>query len=88
MTSDLAKLISHAIPPNSVRSDGSLTSPRTYGVFEIPSTSQVTRKYRFGNFPVRQAELTRDYGSCKILYLFTERSTAQSVADLLNRGPA
>jgi len=88
MTDTLASLISQAISPNAVRLDGSLTIPRTYGVFELPHSAAATRKFRYGNFPVRQTELLKEFGTCKLVHLFKKRDLAQATANLLNEGPA
>ena len=88
MTDTLASLISQAISPNAVRLDGSLTIPRTYGVFELSRSAGTTRKIRYGNFPVRQTELLKEFGACKLVHLFKKRDLAQRTAKLLNEGPA
>jgi hypothetical protein len=73
-------ILNRAISPSSVRSAGPLTVPRSYGVYRIPSSSASTQAVRFGNHPVRQRELEREFGSCKLEYLFTVRADAQAVA--------
>lgn len=73
-------VIARAISPSSVRPDGWLTSPRSYGVYRIPSTAGSTRSFRYRNHPVRQRELERAFGSCKLEYLFTAREDAEAVA--------
>jgi hypothetical protein len=73
-----------AISPKEVRPDGGLTVPRSYGVYELPAGSGATRRYRLGNHPVRQSELQREFGGCKLLYLFLQRSDAVQMASLLN----
>lgn len=77
-------LISRAVPPASVRLDGNLAVPRSFGVYELPTKSGATRRYRLGNHPVRQAELHREFGGCKLLYLFLQRPDAVQLASLLN----
>ena len=76
----LEHIISRAISPSSVRPDGWLTVPRSYGVYRVPSSAGSTRRFRFGNHPVRQRELEREFGACKLEYLFTERDDAKAVA--------
>jgi hypothetical protein len=76
-------ITARAISPSSVRPDGWLTSPRSYGVYRIPSSAASTRSYRFGNHPVRLKELEREFGSCKLEYLFTDRDDAEAVAKAL-----
>ncbi len=73
-------ILSRAINPSSVRPDGWLTSPRSFGVYRIPSSATSARSFRFGNHPVRQKELEREFGSCKLEYLFTDREDARAVA--------
>lgn len=83
-TSTKRDLSNRAISPTEVRPDGGLTVPRTYGVYEVPARSGATRRYRLGNHPVRLAELNREFGGCKLLYLFLQRSDAVQMASLLN----
>lgn len=78
-------IITRAISPSSVRPDGWLTAPRSYGVYRIPSAAGSMRSFRFGNYPVRQKELEREFGSCKLEYLFTDRDDAEAVALTLAR---
>ena len=79
----IEQIITRAISPYGVRPDGSLTFPRSYGVYRIPSSAGSTRTFRFGNHPVRQRELERDFGSCTLEYLFMAREDAQAVAKAL-----
>ena len=37
-----------------VTADGNLTRPRSYGVYQLPRSSDGARTFRFGNHPVRQ----------------------------------
>ena len=83
-TSKTLDLSSRAVLPNEVRPDGALTLPRSYGVYEIPAAASSTRRFRLGNHPVRQAELHREFGNCKLLYLFLQRSDAVQMASQLN----
>ena len=73
-------IIKRAISPSSVRSDGYLTHPRSYGVYRIPSSAGSTRSFRFGNHPVRMRELEAEFGSCKLEHLFSTREDARVVA--------
>ena len=84
VTSTMQDLSSRAISPAQVSPDGIYTRPRSYGVYELPSGSGITRRYRYGNHPVRQVELEREFGSCKLLYLFFQRSDAVQMASILN----
>lgn len=78
-------IITRAISPSSVRPNGRLTSPRSYGVYRIPASANSTSSFRYGNHPVRQRELEREFGSSKLEYLFTERTRAKAVAQHLAR---
>ena len=79
---------SRAISPTKVRPDGPLTSPRSYGVYELPGAVGASRRYRLGNHPVRHVELEREFGRCKLLYLFLQRPDAVQMAALLNEREA
>ena len=79
----LALLTSRSLEPHRVRPDGSLTSPRTFGVYELQDPSS-TRRYRFGNHPVRQLELAAEFGRARLLYLFRDRGDAMTAASILN----
>ena len=81
-------LISRAVAPARVRPDGNLTMPRTFGVYELPARPGATRRFRLGNHPIRQSELHREFGGCKLLYLFLQRADAVQLASLLNRREA
>jgi hypothetical protein len=76
----LQTIIARAISPSSVQPDGWLTSPRSWGVYRVPSSAGSTRRFRFGNHPVRQRELEREFGSCKLEHLFATREDARTVA--------
>lgn len=58
------------------------TIPRTYGVYEIPTTD--SRRFRFGNHPVRENELSREFGGVKRTAVFLDREDARDFAKLLN----
>ncbi|CAN5369436.1 hypothetical protein BH10PSE16_BH10PSE16_02620 [soil metagenome] len=73
-----------AINPGCVSPAGPLTSPRSWGVYQLPGTSGSTRQFRFGNHPVRMQELEREFGACQLVYLFLARPDAVSVAAALN----
>lgn len=80
------RIITRSISPSSVSADGPLTYPRTYGVYRIPTSAGSTRRFRFGNHPIRQRELEIEFGSCQLEYLFTDREDAKAVAkDLAER---
>jgi len=77
-------IISRAIRTSDVRIEGGLTSPRSYGVFRVKNAS-TSRKFRFGNYPVRMRELEQEFGACVLMYLFRNRDDAQTLASLLNQ---
>lgn len=60
------------------------TTPRTYGVYEILATND-SKRFRFGNHPVRENELIREFENIKRIALFLERENAQALTSLLNR---
>jgi len=76
-------IIGRAISPSSVRPDGPLTHPRSYGVYSLPPGAE-GRSFRFGNHPVRMWELEREFGSCKLEYLFANREDAKLVVAALS----
>ena len=88
MTDEIANLITQEISPSSLRRDGHLTNPRSYGVFEIPTSSKSKKIYRYGNYPVRQDELTLEHGRCTLLHLFLDREIAQTLAYHFNKRSA
>lgn len=74
----------NAVSPNHLTVTGNYTSPRSFGVHRLTATSDVGKRFRFGNHPVRMHELVRDYGGCEIEAIFLERSDAELMARLLN----
>jgi hypothetical protein len=77
-------IILHAISTKSVRIKGPLTQPRSYGVYAITANYGVTRRYHFGNYPVRMRELVKQFGNCTLEYLFLSRNEAKKLASMLN----
>ena len=84
MSAIIEKLAGRAISPRDVSPSGSLTAPRSFGVYELLSSVSGTRRFRFGNHPVRLQELEREFSSCKLLYLFRQRADAVAMASALN----
>jgi len=80
------QIAKRTIHPSEVKSDGSLTSPRTWGVYELPESAGATRRFRFGNHPVRMHELEREFDGCALVYLFLSRSDAREAAALMSEG--
>ncbi len=81
---DLDDLIQRAIDPSSVKLEGTLTNPPSFGVYVIDSDDGSTH-FRFGNHPVRQQELEDKFGGCELEYLFLSREDAAAMAAALNR---
>ena len=80
----LSRLLDRSIAPARVRTDGALTSPRTFGVYRLPIAHGSTKRFRVGNHPVRMRELLVEFGACDLLYLFLARSDACEAAEILN----
>jgi len=81
----IRRIAARAISPSSLRPDGLLTAPRSYGTYEVRD-SRATRRFLFGNHPVRMQELEREFGTCRLLYLFRRREDAAAMAAALNHG--
>jgi len=80
-------LLSKSISEKTVQIDPNnknYTIPRTYGVYEILNTTNTIR-FRFGNHPVRESELIREFESVKRIKIFLEREDAKALADFLNK---
>lgn len=84
MSDTLAQIVKRAIDPSSVKTDGPLTQPRSYGVYQLPYGAADSGRFRFGNHPVRMQELEREFGSCTLTFLFELRDDAEAVARALN----
>ncbi len=54
------------------------TIPPSWGVWETPG------QYHEGNYPVRERELVRDYGSATLIELHLDKASAQEQKKLLN----
>ena len=64
--------------------EGSYTNPRSYGVYYLQN-STISRRYRFGNHPIRMRELEREFSSCALIKLFLSREDAKALAYQLNQ---
>ena len=84
MVSKLNGVLARAIAPGDVRDDGTLTDPRSYGVYALDLTRSHGRRFRFGNHPVRMRELETEFVSCRLLHLFLVRDDAEQVCEHLN----
>lgn len=77
-------LRARAITSTSVRVVGTLTVPRSYGVYRVTGCRREGREYRYGNHPIRGQELINQYGGASLVALFLERDLAKNLANLLN----
>ena len=85
--SRVRELLAMATAPSGLRAAGRYTRPPSWGVYVVAPPKQTpTRRYRFGNHPVRQAELSREFGAARVLALFTARAPAEELAALYNAG--
>ena len=69
-----------------MNSDKRYTTPRTFGVYELPQSAGGTRRFRFGNHPVRQQELEREFGQCTLIGTYEQRAKALAEAAKRNAG--
>ncbi|MFZ6731335.1 hypothetical protein ACO0LG_05355 [Undibacterium sp. Ji42W] len=83
MPVSLNELIAKAIEPDDLKADGQLTSPRSYGVYEIKGAKQDSI-YRQGNHSVRLRELQKEFSEATLKYLFSSKEDAVQVAAMLN----
>jgi len=82
---EMDQIIGRAISPSSDEEKGRYTNPRSYGVYKLPAHCGATRRYRFGNHPVRRRELNLAYRTtCELMYLFLSREDAMALASMLN----
>jgi len=77
-------IIRRADSPSSVQVTGLLTDPPSYGVYMLPANCGTTRRYRFGNHPVRMQELKREFAHCTLKHLFLSRADAMALTSILN----
>ena len=84
MRDSIDDIVRRAVSPATLRVVGTLTNPRSYGVYRLPADCGATRRYRFGNHPVRMRELENQFESCTIEYLFLSRADAMAIAVALN----
>jgi hypothetical protein len=77
-------LVAQAVSAESVQAKGSLTIPRSYGVYELCDHVGSTKRFRFGNHPIRMRELEAEFTKCTLSYLFLTRETAVTMTSILN----
>ena len=78
--------MTYEISPNRTRpnpTNSGWTIPRTWGVWDIGSQS-AGKRFRYGNYPIRGAELLREYDRPQLISLYTNRAAAKSNADSRN----
>jgi len=75
----------NVISCNDIKYDGRLTLPKSYGVYQILNTANAGKAFRYGNHPVRQSEIQREFGDCYLVYLFLEREHAFRMQKILNQ---
>ena len=88
MAHSIGSILQRQIDSSAVREDGQLTRPRSFGVYQLPAKAGATRRFRFGNHPIRLRELEREFGKCSRIHLFLSRRDAQEVARALNANEA
>lgn len=82
---ELEDLIQRAIPPSSVKPEGSFTQPLSFGVYRATDPDDGSTHFRFGSHPVRMQELEDRFGGCELEYLFLAREDAAAMAAALNQ---
>lgn len=80
----LEDLMRHAVSEATLVADGILTRPRSYGVYDIGLGHGGTKRYRFGNHPIRGTELRAEFGQARVVAIFLERQHARAVANIRN----
>lgn len=60
------------------------TIPKSYGVWELGNSGS-SKKYRYGNYPIRGAELSAKFSRVNLIALYSTRAEAKQYADELNR---
>jgi|LauGreDrversion4_2_1035121.scaffolds.fasta_scaffold308493_2 hypothetical protein len=82
----LKSLLTKSIDPSSVKPDGQYTNPKTWGVYQVERLLDGRRGkgFHFGNHPIRQQELIRQFGEAQTIGIFEKRIDAEEVAYLMN----
>ena len=78
------ELLALSIDITEVEDAGPLTKPRTWGVYRVIGPAQGSTRFRFGNHPVREWELRREFGNISLEALFKDRSLAKELKNILN----
>lgn len=88
MNTDIQRLLDKAQKTRStLTSKTGYTLPRTWGTYELSASGQ-TRRFRYGNHPVRMTELIHEFGACKVVATFYSQDEARALAQLLNSAPS
>lgn len=82
---DIEELIDRSIDPSTVRVDGTITIPPSFGVYAVVDADSDNVRYRFGSHPVRMHELEDKFDTCELEYLFLSMADAAAVTSALNR---
>lgn len=82
----LKSLLGKSIDPSLVKPDGLYTNPKTWGVYQVERLLDGKRGkgFHFGNHPIRQQELIRQFGEAQTIGIFEARIDAEEVAYLMN----
>ena len=79
-----AELLKQSVLQSSLTPAGSLTVPRSWGVYQLAAGPSQSKRFRYGNHPVRQSELEHEFGRVACVALFTSRPLASELAHLYN----
>ena len=79
-----AELLGQTVRPSSLTPAGPYTVPRSWGVYQLHAEPGRSQRFRYGNHPVRQLELEREFGRVACVGLFTSRPLAVELAQLYN----
>lgn len=89
MSEEYQSMLNKAVQNQStISSDGRYTSPRTWGTYDLGTAAGKFRRFRYGNHPIRMAELIREHGVCDVVATFYSRKEAHELAALLTSKPS
>jgi hypothetical protein len=78
------ELLAKVIKSTAFKIVGTLTRPRTYGVYRLKGNANSGRSFRFGNHPIRQRELINEHGTAEVIAVFFDRRDAEELASIEN----
>lgn len=88
MSSEHQYLLSGSVQNHGLLStNGRLTNPRTWGTYDLGAHGKDDRRFRYGNHPIRMAELLREHSRSSVVAVFYTRHEAQTLAKMLNATP-